>query len=249
MSKIRKSPSDSATDFDIGTIKLGNDNKKWIVKQVGKSQKWVPHKENPYVEKGIIKFNSKGNYTNDIGYVNIKELMKVGKFKFKKIQEINITSTKIGIGEIYFQIFPAVKGKYFIYGYLGSYIFCPENIDIEDLIFSDYLYEIFSDIGQTSIINVDKVKNEIIKFPSRKKSSKKLFTFDSEIDYFGIYSEKKRYALLTGKQFNYENSKEVFGVFLDNLYGDGSFQLLINKKYKSYMTISPDFISKFIDTT
>lgn len=120
MSKIRKSPSDSATDFDIGTIKLGNDNKKWIVKQVGKSQKWVPHKENPYVEKGIIKFNSKGNYTNDIGYVNIKELMKVGKFKFKKIQEINITSTKIGIGEIYFQIFPAVKGKYFIYGYLGQ---------------------------------------------------------------------------------------------------------------------------------
>ena len=41
--KGRKGPSESATDFPVGTIKLGNNKKKWIVKKVlGGSQRWVP---------------------------------------------------------------------------------------------------------------------------------------------------------------------------------------------------------------
>jgi hypothetical protein len=41
--KGRKGPSESATDFPVGTIKVGNNKKKWIVKKVSNgSQRWVP---------------------------------------------------------------------------------------------------------------------------------------------------------------------------------------------------------------
>ena len=41
--KGRKGPSESATDFPVGTIKVGNNKKKWIVKKVSNgSQSWVP---------------------------------------------------------------------------------------------------------------------------------------------------------------------------------------------------------------
>ena len=39
--KLRPSPTESATLFKVGTIKKGNDGNKWIVKKVGKSQRWV----------------------------------------------------------------------------------------------------------------------------------------------------------------------------------------------------------------
>jgi hypothetical protein len=39
----RKSPSESATTFSEGTIKYGNDNKKWVVKKnKNMIQRWVP---------------------------------------------------------------------------------------------------------------------------------------------------------------------------------------------------------------
>jgi len=41
--KGRKGPSESATDFPVGTIKVGNNKKKWIVKKVSNgTQRWVP---------------------------------------------------------------------------------------------------------------------------------------------------------------------------------------------------------------
>lgn len=40
LKKNRPSPSDSATLFKVGTIKIGNDKHKWIIKKVGKSQRW-----------------------------------------------------------------------------------------------------------------------------------------------------------------------------------------------------------------
>lgn len=39
----RKSPSESATTFPEGSIGEGNDKQKWVVKKVGKSQRWVPY--------------------------------------------------------------------------------------------------------------------------------------------------------------------------------------------------------------
>ena len=39
--ELRPSPTESATLFKVGTIKKGNDGNKWIVKKVGKSQRWV----------------------------------------------------------------------------------------------------------------------------------------------------------------------------------------------------------------
>ena len=40
----RKSPSESATDFPEGTINVGNNKQKWVVKKVsGGSQRWIPY--------------------------------------------------------------------------------------------------------------------------------------------------------------------------------------------------------------
>lgn len=41
--KGRKGPSESATDFPEGTIKIGNNKEKWVVKKIGVSQRWVPY--------------------------------------------------------------------------------------------------------------------------------------------------------------------------------------------------------------
>jgi len=37
----RKAPTRSATEFSIGTQRKGNDGNQWIVKKVGKSQRWI----------------------------------------------------------------------------------------------------------------------------------------------------------------------------------------------------------------
>jgi hypothetical protein len=36
----RKGPSVSAIDFNIGTVKKGEDGKMWVVKKAGKSRRW-----------------------------------------------------------------------------------------------------------------------------------------------------------------------------------------------------------------
>lgn len=42
--KARKGPTESASDFPEGTIKIGNDGQDWVVKKVsGGSQRWVPY--------------------------------------------------------------------------------------------------------------------------------------------------------------------------------------------------------------
>jgi hypothetical protein len=42
--KTRKGPSESASEFPEGTIKIGNDKQSWVIKKVsGGSQRWVPY--------------------------------------------------------------------------------------------------------------------------------------------------------------------------------------------------------------
>ena len=42
--KVRKGPSESASDFPEGTIKRGNDKRSWVIKKVSAgSQRWVPY--------------------------------------------------------------------------------------------------------------------------------------------------------------------------------------------------------------
>lgn len=42
--KVRKGPSDSASDFPEGTIRKGNDGQNWVVKKISTgSQRWVPY--------------------------------------------------------------------------------------------------------------------------------------------------------------------------------------------------------------
>jgi len=42
--KVRKGPTESASEFPEGTIKRGNDKQSWVVKKVsGGSQRWMPY--------------------------------------------------------------------------------------------------------------------------------------------------------------------------------------------------------------
>jgi hypothetical protein len=42
--KVRKGPSESASDFPEGTIKQGNDKESWVIKKVSNgSQRWMPY--------------------------------------------------------------------------------------------------------------------------------------------------------------------------------------------------------------
>jgi hypothetical protein len=44
MSKVRKSPEESAIEFPIGTIKKGNDKNKWVITQTASGVKrWSPY--------------------------------------------------------------------------------------------------------------------------------------------------------------------------------------------------------------
>ena len=46
MDKIRKSPSESATNFSERTIKIGNDKQKWVVKKLENgTHRWIPYKK------------------------------------------------------------------------------------------------------------------------------------------------------------------------------------------------------------
>ena len=40
--RVRKSPSESATEFPEGSIRRGNDNQSWVVKRSATSQRWIP---------------------------------------------------------------------------------------------------------------------------------------------------------------------------------------------------------------
>ena len=60
---VRKSPTESATAFSIGTIKKGNDGNMYIVKKVSKSQRWVRYNPLPKGKKYNIHFNYEKPFT------------------------------------------------------------------------------------------------------------------------------------------------------------------------------------------
>jgi hypothetical protein len=41
--KARKGPNNSASEGQEGALKLGNDKRMWVIKKIGKSQRWVPY--------------------------------------------------------------------------------------------------------------------------------------------------------------------------------------------------------------
>ena len=41
--KLRKGPNNSASEGQEGALKLGNDKQMWVIKKIGKSQRWVPY--------------------------------------------------------------------------------------------------------------------------------------------------------------------------------------------------------------
>lgn len=53
--KLRPSPTESATLFEVGKVMLGNNKKLWIVKKVNNTKRWIPYsKDNKKIETNIL---------------------------------------------------------------------------------------------------------------------------------------------------------------------------------------------------
>jgi len=83
--KIRKGPSESATQFSIGTTKRGNDGNKWKIIETGTGvHRWSkiqhPSSHNTTVKKSKSKNMKPVNIpTNDEKGISLAELKKIGK--------------------------------------------------------------------------------------------------------------------------------------------------------------------------
>ena len=102
----RPSPSESATLFKTGTIKLGNDNNKWIIVEnaagVKRWRKVVKNETSSTVDKNglLIKFKLPGPKSlKGVGILDIELVVVIGEYNY--IPDNGFTKFK--------------KGKYYIY--------------------------------------------------------------------------------------------------------------------------------------
>ena len=111
----RKGPNESTKSFDVGTIKPGNDGRDWIIKSFDGVKRWC------LFDPSILKAASfSENEITKIDLDIIISKLRLGEPIF--LGELNITTNKIGIGELRYEEFPARKGVYNIYRYLHSLI-------------------------------------------------------------------------------------------------------------------------------
>ncbi|AKI80342.1 hypothetical protein QJ850_gp357 [Acanthamoeba polyphaga mimivirus] len=89
----RKSPSESATLFKVGTIATGNDKNKWIVKETSNGVKrWTK-----FIPNSNIKIRN-----NELVSFNFNFIEKLFPKQTKHIGDIFINSNKIGVVNYYF---------------------------------------------------------------------------------------------------------------------------------------------------
>ena len=92
--------------------------------------------------------------------------------RMKKIGTLNISTNRIGAGELLYNEFPTSKGKYNIYHYHGSLIAIHENQSIKGQKFCITKYEANCDIGMFSFNDAGYIKKYI-------EPSKKIFLGES----------------------------------------------------------------------
>ena len=213
----RKGPLVSATSYDVGTIKKGNDGRKWIVQiSSNKVKKWVPIP----IKKDAIK------YKNDtITYFDLDMIFPKLKGKIRKNGHLDITSGKIGIGELMFKIYPAKKGRYNIYHYNGSLIALHQTETFAGQIFKITKNVVGCDIGMFAFNDYKRIKPYI-----HKKGIKNFETFPDFND--NVFGTGKSFVghtyiyesdLIENQDDKFADKKIPIAIFAQNKYGDGYF--------------------------
>ena len=162
--KLRPSPTNSATIFPAGTIKVGNDGKDW---EVGVDKKGVKR------WKKLKEDNS--------GLVTKFTIGKINSSRIKFLSKLMMSGPMIGAGEILYSIYPAKKGEYNIYRIYNSLIALYHTEKIEKLGKMEFKYvgNAMSDIGSFAFIDAKRM------FQYVKKTNKSLGytvpTFSSKV--------------------------------------------------------------------
>jgi hypothetical protein len=238
----RKGPDSSATNYDIGTKKRGNDGRQWIViKSSNGVKRWVP----VVVDVDAIKYKNNTITFFDVG----KVIPKLKNGKIKKIGSLDITSSKIGIGELLFNDYPTKKGRYNIYYYDGSLIAVHYNEFIEDQIFQLTTGSADCDMGMFSFNDSKRVRPYV---KSSKRKRKKIFFPEFDMDV--LLPDKKTfydyaYVYESDLEINKDNydvvDKNPIAIFAQNKFGDGSFPIYKGKN--AYWIMSENTHSKMFN--
>ncbi|AVG46450.1 hypothetical protein [Acanthamoeba polyphaga mimivirus] len=227
----RQSPDESATLYRPGTKLRGNNGQIWVVKKTKRgTNKWVIDKSTNIKTRNdkLISFNTK----------DIISLLKCGKPQLIGI--LDITSNKIGVGELYYQIMPAIRGTYRIYEYCGNLlaIYYEDNILDQKFILTDKICD--CDIGMFSYNDHNRISKYLNK-SSKSKFGVKFPDFSTKIfnkvDYDYIYESDLE------KNKNYtDTDNNPIAIFSNNHFGDGSFP--IYRSGNNYWIMNYDTIEK-----
>ncbi len=155
--KIRPSPSKSATLYKVGTKKTGNDGNVWIIEENKAGVKrWVLYKKkNIRTARCDLKKYVRINNNQDITSINLHSLLNYfnDNSKLIKLGELEITSNKIGVGELLYTEYPTKPGIYNIYSYMYSLIAIHEDEILKNQTFTKLKSGVACDIGMFAYID------------------------------------------------------------------------------------------------
>jgi hypothetical protein len=235
--ETRKSPAISASTLKEGTIKKGLDGKKWIIKKSENGVKrWIPAFHS-------VKTAIANEIKTDAFFIQSFPAKAVFKhYKPLHIGKLNITSTKIGLGEIMYNEASSKKGMWNIYYCQGSLIAIHESTKLTDMKFVKTKYMANCDLGMFAFMDIKSTKklseenqDDTDSRLAKKYLKKNIHLMNSEniikisnktkikgVNAFYVYEndlidkpEEKKSA---------KDNKKV-AIFAENMYGDGSFSI------------------------
>lgn len=241
----RPSPSESATIFKIGTVKLGGDDNYWVVVETSNGvKKW----QKKQITSDAITLKKDNIIDFDFG--KIYDSMKLGKLH--KIGQIRLTSSRIGVGELLFVDLPTKIGIYDIYWYAGSLIAIHENEDIFDQIFSITKYVASCDVGMFSFNDFNKIKHYLWRssrkgIHSLEHEIEEIFINEHKVpkhDAYYLYESDLHHTSDEETEPTYSEANEVVAIIASNNYGDGTFPIYQGKN--AYWIMSYDVMDKLL---
>ncbi|QTF49533.1 hypothetical protein qu_642 [Acanthamoeba polyphaga mimivirus] len=239
----RKSPSESATLFKVGTIATGHDKNKWIVKETSNGVKrWTK-----FIPNSNIKIRN-----NELISFNFNFIEKLFPKQTKHIGDIFINSNKIGVGELLFWPMNTQKGLYNIFNLKGCLIAVHNNVSLFDQKFtiSDKFAD--CDIGMFSFNDYVNIEPYLQKNKIKKSSGFGLKFPEFSTKHFSFTGSKPNYVYLEDLEDFVDDKSELVGkindpiaVFVDNKFGDGSFPIYVGKN--AFFIMNQDIMDTIID--
>lgn len=225
----RKSPIESATLFNKGTVMHGLDGKEWIVTVTSTGiKRWVPYKPSSIISQNgeIVSFK------DDI-YTSLKVCKPI------KIATIEITSNKIGVGEFLFNQFQAKKGIWNIYECMFSLIAVHEDSELTGQKFWFSGSYAHSEAGCFAFWDINRIKQYLNQTRRGFKIRKNLNTKDGHMRPFVKKNKKGHVYFIYENDFDMDVPKgKPVGIMSENGYGDAAFPIFYGKN--AYWIASAD---------